>query len=136
MATPTRIYHAALEGIAYLVRAYHPSAALMHVARSVAAVRVASQDDLVACLSDGIKIENAREEAPEPKPKPVDDKTLPLWPMPTPASHSQPQADNQAGDDGEDDDELPDNRAASQCRGGLILWRTALHHAQAMQATA
>lgn len=27
-------------------------------------------------------------------------------------------------------------RAASQCRGGLILWRTALHHAQAMQATA
>lgn len=27
-------------------------------------------------------------------------------------------------------------RAASQCRGGLILWRTAQHHAQAQQATA
>lgn len=27
-------------------------------------------------------------------------------------------------------------RAASQCRGGLILWRTAQHHAQTQQATA
>lgn len=27
-------------------------------------------------------------------------------------------------------------RAASQCRGGLILWRTAQHHAQALQAAA
>lgn len=29
MATPTRIYHINLEGIPYLVRAAHPSAALM-----------------------------------------------------------------------------------------------------------
>lgn len=65
MATPTRIYHINLEGAVHLVRAAHPSAALMHVARSVAAVRVASQDDLVASLKDGIKIESAREEAAE-----------------------------------------------------------------------
>lgn len=111
MATPTRIYHINMEGVEHLVRASHPSAALMHVARSVAAVRVASQDDLVACLSCGIKIENAREEAPEPKPEPAEDKSLPLWPMPTPASHSQPQADDQAGDEYEYV-LPPDNRAA------------------------
>lgn len=28
------------------------------------------------------------------------------------------------------------NRAASQCRGSLILWRTRLHHAHAQQASA
>ncbi len=51
MATPTRIYHINLEGIPYLVRAAHPSAALMHVARNVASVRVATQDDLVNCIA-------------------------------------------------------------------------------------
>lgn len=92
MATPTRIYHINLEGIPYLVRAAHPSAALMHVARNVASVRVASQDDLVNCIADGIKVENAREEAPEPAPAapPAEEKSLPLWPMPTPRSTPEP----------------------------------------------
>lgn len=65
MATATRIYFVAVEGVPYLVRAAHPSAALMHVARNVAAVRVASQDDLVNCIADGIKVESAKEEQAE-----------------------------------------------------------------------
>lgn len=68
MATATRIYHVNVEGIVYLVRASHPSAALMHAARKVSSVRVASQDDLVNCLADGVKIESEREEAAAPAP--------------------------------------------------------------------
>lgn len=68
MATPTRIYLINLEGIPYLVRAAHPSAALMHVARNVASVRVASQDDLLNCIADGVKVESAKDETPAPAP--------------------------------------------------------------------
>lgn len=117
MATPTRIYHVNVEDVQYLVRATHPSAALMHVARNISSTRVASQDDLVQCLSEGIKIENAREETPEPAPvaAPAEEKSLPLWPMPSPASSS---ADDQVDEDEEDDD---DGRPAQdgQVAGGV-----------------
>ena len=84
MATATRIYYINADGVERLVRATHPSAALMHVARDYT-VRVASQDDLVNCLIEGVKPENAKEEAvAQPDPAPTEDKSLPLWPMPSP----------------------------------------------------
>ena len=62
MATASRIYIVSKDGASRLVRATHPSSALMHVARDYAC-RVATQDDLVACIADGTKVENAKEEA-------------------------------------------------------------------------
>ena len=44
-----------------LVKAAVRQQALTHVAQSVFTVRVASQDDLVKALSDGVKVENARD---------------------------------------------------------------------------
>lgn len=44
-----------------LVRAAHRAQALSHAARSVMSVKVATQDDLVMALSEGIKVENAVE---------------------------------------------------------------------------
>ena len=67
MATPTRIYYVSVEGVEHLVRAAHPSAALMHVARSIATVCVASQDDLVNCMADGVKVETAGESTADDK---------------------------------------------------------------------
>lgn len=85
MATATRIYHINMEGVVHLVRASHPNAALMHVARNVASVRVASQDDLVNSLADGVKVESAKEEASENDPPTAPEpKSMPLWPTPTP----------------------------------------------------
>lgn len=57
MSAPTRIYLVTIGGSDRLVRAAHPSQALMHVARDIAAVKVASQNDLIDCLADGIKVE-------------------------------------------------------------------------------
>jgi hypothetical protein len=108
MATATRIYHVNVEGLQYLVRASHPSAALMHVARNISAVRVASQDDLINCLSDGIKVENAKEEA-APAPAPAKEPSLPLWPTP---AQAEPAEDEENGD--EDDDEADAVPAASR----------------------
>lgn len=44
-----------------LVKATVRQQALTHVAQSVFTVRVASQDDLVKALGDGVKVENARD---------------------------------------------------------------------------
>jgi len=44
-----------------LVKASIRQQALSHVAQSLFTVRVASQDDLVSALSQGIKIENAKD---------------------------------------------------------------------------
>jgi len=44
-----------------LVKAAVRQQALTHVAQSVFTVRVASQDDLVKALGDGVKVENARD---------------------------------------------------------------------------
>jgi hypothetical protein len=130
MATATRIYHVNLEGNQFLVRASHPNAALMHVARSVSAVRVASQDDLVNCLADGIKVESAKEEAaPEPAPAPAEDKSLPLWPMPTPASSgfTDPQkAPLPKAEDDDEDDQGPPPRGLMSTRGKPAKYRDEL----------
>jgi len=63
MATTTRIYLVTIEQTDRLVRAAHPSQALMHVARGIATVKVASQDDLVARVAAGIKVETMDAEA-------------------------------------------------------------------------
>lgn len=57
-ATPTRIYRITIGDTDRLVRAASQDQALMHVARDIARVVVASQDDLVECLTDGVKVES------------------------------------------------------------------------------
>jgi hypothetical protein len=61
MATSTRIYKVGDR----LVRAAHPSTALMHVARETHPVRVATQDDLEDLLAKGVKVETVRHEQAE-----------------------------------------------------------------------
>ncbi len=99
MATATRIYIVTIGESDRLVRATHPSQALMHVVRDIAAVGVASQDELVDCLADGIKVESAMEEH-SPAPAPAESKTLPL---PTQASYSPPEAGEDEDDEGDDE---------------------------------
>jgi hypothetical protein len=57
-----RIYRVTVGENDRLVRATHPATALMHVARDIAKVRVASQDDLVECFGDGIQVEDIKAE--------------------------------------------------------------------------
>lgn len=52
-----------------LVRASHPSHALRHVAAEAFNVAVASQDDLVALLGDGVEVENIKAEPAEEAPQ-------------------------------------------------------------------
>jgi DNA-binding protein H-NS len=93
MATPTRIYRITIGASDRLVRAPSPASALMHVARDIARVCVASQDDLVECLSDGIKVEAAGEDA-QARPAAeaadvVDDKTADLFQAADPGDEEQ-----------------------------------------------
>jgi len=104
VATATRIYHINMEGVVHLVRASHPSAALMHVARNVASVRVASQDDLVNAIADGVRVESASEEAPATAPAQPAGQTEPLWPMPKPFTLSDPAQAPLPEDEDEDDE--------------------------------
>lgn len=62
----TRIYIVTIGENDRLVRAGHPSTALSHVARDIASVRVATQDDLLQCLQDGIKVEDIKAEQGQP----------------------------------------------------------------------
>ena len=62
MAT-TRIYIVTGPTGTRLVKASAPSQAITHVARSVFDTRVASQDDLVEALSNGVKVETYGETA-------------------------------------------------------------------------
>lgn len=48
-----------------LVKASHPSTAVRHVADDAFNVRVASQEDLIACFEAGIKPENVAGEQTE-----------------------------------------------------------------------
>lgn len=48
-----------------LVRASHPSHALRHVAAEAFAVRVASQDDLIAAIKAGAEVEDIKAEQHE-----------------------------------------------------------------------
>ena len=58
MAT-TRIYLVTTAaGTARLVKAAVPSQAITHVAKQEYSVRIASQDDLVEALSNGIRLEH------------------------------------------------------------------------------
>lgn len=57
-ATVRRIYRITIGDADRLVRATHPATALMFVARDIARVRVASQADIVECMSDDIKVED------------------------------------------------------------------------------
>lgn len=52
-----RVYMVTIGEKDRLVRASHPSTALQHVARDIATVRVASQEDLIDCLKDGVEVE-------------------------------------------------------------------------------
>jgi len=77
----TRVYLVEVAGqVDYLVRASSPSAALHHVTRRLIGVRVATQDDLIACLVTGTAVEVAGQPAPAEAPAPPD---LPLWPHST-----------------------------------------------------
>jgi len=62
MSTSTRIYIITQAEKWRLVRASHPSQALMHVAKDLLTVRVASQDDIVAALTLGVKVEDVSKE--------------------------------------------------------------------------
>lgn len=59
---PRRIYAVQLAGITRLVRASHPGSALAHVAKDIAVVKVATQDQLVALLGAGTKVEDLKAE--------------------------------------------------------------------------
>lgn len=65
MATPTRIYTVSDGSTDRLVRASHPSHALMHVARSAYRVRVATQEDLATRLPAGVEVEDIKHEQQE-----------------------------------------------------------------------
>ena len=58
MATTTRIYLVTTSaGAARLVKAAVPAQAITHVAKQLFSARIASQDDLVEALSNGVKVE-------------------------------------------------------------------------------
>jgi hypothetical protein len=64
MATSTRIYIVtSTDGATRLVKATVASQAITHAAKSAFTARVASQDDLVQALSNGIKVETYGETA-------------------------------------------------------------------------
>jgi hypothetical protein len=45
----------------FLVRANTPQQAVAHIAKRMYDVKVASQDELVALVSDGVKVEDVKE---------------------------------------------------------------------------
>jgi hypothetical protein len=65
--TQTRIYlvEATATTASRLVRATHPAHALGHVARSAFTVAVATQDQLVDLLAEGVKVEDIKQEQRE-----------------------------------------------------------------------
>lgn len=65
MATVQRIYAVTDGTTTRLVKATTPASAVSHVARSTYSVRVASQDDLVTMLSQGVAVETIRAEQQE-----------------------------------------------------------------------
>jgi len=63
MATATRIYLVNGPTGSRLVKATVASQAITHVAKSAFSAKVASQDDLVQALSNGVKVETYGESA-------------------------------------------------------------------------
>lgn len=68
MAAATRIYTVSDGQRDRLVRATHPSHALMHVARGALTVRVATQTDLETLLPSGVEVETIKHEQQELQP--------------------------------------------------------------------
>ena len=60
--TQTRIYKAQTPTGARLVRAANRAQAVATVARDIIKAEVATQDDLVALVAQGVKVENASDE--------------------------------------------------------------------------
>lgn len=113
MKTPTRIYLIDFGGEKHLVRAPSQAAALMHVARALATVCVASQDDLVDCLTAGVAVETAgaaAANAPErgertadlfaATPSPEPEHPSPWWTDPIHADVPTDDAGDQSGEAG------------------------------------
>jgi len=65
MAALTRIYTVSDGKTDRLVRASHPSHALMHVARGAYSVHVSTQEDLETLLPAGVKVEDIKQEQGE-----------------------------------------------------------------------
>lgn len=67
MSTTTRIYvvHSVAVGGPRLVWASHPAHALRHVADSLFTVKVATQEELVALIGKGVKVESVGPEQQE-----------------------------------------------------------------------
>lgn len=61
----TRVYRITIGENDRLVRATHPANALRHVASATLNVTVASQDDLIAALADGVPVETITAEQQE-----------------------------------------------------------------------
>lgn len=71
----TRIYLVTeKDGTRHLVRSTVPAQAVAHIARDQFGVRVATQDDLISCMQDGIAPQSA---LPEPAAAPVAANPLP-----------------------------------------------------------
>lgn len=66
MATATRVYSVGYGSEVRLVRASHRQQALSHVAQSIITVNVATQDQLIDALSNGVKIEDVRDHGTVP----------------------------------------------------------------------
>lgn len=62
-----RIYIVTSGGSKRLVKARTPAAAIRHVTRSAYVAEVAGQDELVALVSAGVKVEDASEQSDSPK---------------------------------------------------------------------
>lgn len=63
--TPTRIYKTLTPTGARLVRAANKHQAIASVARDIIKAEVASQDDLVALVAQGVKVEDVSATEPE-----------------------------------------------------------------------
>ena len=67
MAT-TRIYAVEANGVTRLVRAANKVQAINHGARATITAEVATQDELIASVSAGVKVEDTQaEETPDPE---------------------------------------------------------------------
>jgi predicted transcriptional regulator len=70
LSTRTRIYAVADGASVSLVRAVSPSQAIAHITRARYSVRVASQDDIVACMTSGSLVADATRDDPISHPIP------------------------------------------------------------------
>ena len=62
MTTQTRIYRTNTPTGSRLVRAANRAQAIAHVARDIIKADVATQDDLIALVAEGVKVEAASEQ--------------------------------------------------------------------------